>query len=174
MRTYLLVDMEEARGLTGPNDVNLGKPAYERFRKLLIRDVKVAMAGAIRGGATEILVNKAHDGMRNILTEELNPKSEMISGFTKPLCMIEGMDKSFRAGFLVAHRARAGAEAGISNHTLFGRTIVNTKINEDLVGEAAISSILAGYFGLSAVLVTRDDKWQKKQLICLVTQGRSW
>lgn len=158
MKIYLSVDMEGATGVTGPDDVNPGKPAYERFRKLLTRDVNAAIEGAIKGGATKIVVNEAHNGMRNILIEELNPKAEMISGFTKPLCMMEGIDKTFDAAFLIAYHARAGTKAGILNHTLFGKEIVNIKINEKLVGETAISSILAGYFGVPVVLVTGDDK----------------
>jgi D-amino peptidase len=158
MRIYLSVDMEGATGVTGPDDVNPGKPAYERFRKLLTRDVNAAIEGANKGGATKIVVNEAHNGMRNILIEELNPKAEMISGFTKPLCMMEGIDETFDAAFLIAYHARAGTKAGVLNHTLFGKEIVNIKINEKLVGETAISSILAGYFGVPVVLVTGDDK----------------
>jgi len=158
LKIYLSADMEGATGVTGPDDVNPSKPAYERFRKLLTSDVNAAIEGAIKGGASKIVVNEAHNGMRNILIEELNSKAEIISGFTKPLCMMEGIYNTFDAAFLIAYHARAGAEAGILNHTLFGRTIVNIKINENSVGEAAISSILAGYFGVPIVLVTGDDK----------------
>jgi D-amino peptidase len=158
MKVYLSVDMEGATGVTGSDDVNPGKPAYERFRKLLTRDVNAAIEGAIKGGADKIVVNESHNGMRNILIEELNPKAEMISGFTKPLCMMEGLDKTFDAVFLIAYHARAGSEGGVLNHTMFGRTIVNIRMNSRLVGEVAIGSMLAGFFGIPIVLVTGDDK----------------
>lgn len=158
MKVYLSADMEGATGVTGSDDVNPAKPEYQRFRKLLTRDVNAAIEGAIEGGAEKAVVNEAHFRMRNILIEELNPKAEMISGSTKPLCMMEGIDKTFDAAFLLAYHARAGTQAAVLNHTLFGATIVDVRINEDLVGEIAISSILAGYFDVPVVLVTGDDK----------------
>ena len=162
MRVYISADMEGTSGITGPDDVSPGKPAYERFRKLLTKDVNAAIEGAIKGGASQILVNEAHNGMRNILIEELNPKAEMISGFTKPLCMMEGIDNSFDAVFLVAYHAMAGTEAAILNHTLWGKEILNIRVNDRPVGETALSSMAAGYFGAPVVLVTGDDKVAKE------------
>ncbi len=93
---------------------------YERFRKLLTDDVNSAIKGAIEAGATEVLVNEAHATMRNILIEELNLAARMISGFHgKRLGMIEGIDGSFDAAFLIGFNARARTDAAILNHTFF-------------------------------------------------------
>lgn len=158
MKVFISADMEGATGVTGWDDVGPGKQPYERFRKLLTGDVNAAIEGALEAGATEVLVNEAHDGMRNILIEELNPGARMISGFRgKRLCMMEGIDEGFDAVFLVGYHARAGTDAAILNHTLF-LSVHNFRINGIPVGEAGISAALAGHYDVPVVLVTGDDK----------------
>jgi D-amino peptidase len=158
MKLFISADMEGCTGVTTGDDVNPGKASYERFRKLLTRDVNAAIEGALDAGVKEILVNEAHNGMRNILIEDLIPDARIISGFEgKDLCMMEGVNSSFDAVFLIGYHARAGTEKAILSHTLFGG-IHNFWVNEVLVGESGISASLAGYFGVPIALVTGDDK----------------
>lgn len=158
MKVFISADMEGASGVTDWGDVDIGKSGYERFRKFLTRDVNAAIEGALEAGAKEILVNEAHDGMRNIFLEELNPKAKMISGFRgKQLCMMEGVNDSFDAVFLIAYHAKAGTTGAILNHTLT-LSIHNFWINGVHVGEAGISSALAGHYNVPVVLVSGDDK----------------
>src|SRR5947209_2730236 len=116
MRVLISADMEGTTGVTAWKDVTPGEPAFERFRRLLTGDVNAAVDGAFRGGATEVVVNEAHDGMRNILIEELDPRAELITGLHKPLVMMEGLD-ACDVVFFVAYHARAG-EPGVLAHTL--------------------------------------------------------
>jgi D-amino peptidase len=158
MKVFLSVDMEGATGVTSWAEVSPNKPQYERFRKFLTGDVKAAVEGAFQAGATEVLVNEAHDGMRNILLEEVDPRVRIITGFEgKKLCMMQGIDDSFDAAFLISYHAKAGTDGAILNHTLTG-AIHNFWINGVLVGESGISAALAGYYGVPVVLITGDDK----------------
>jgi D-amino peptidase len=158
MKVFLSVDMEGATGVTSWAEVNPNKPQHERFRKFLTGDVKAAVEGAFQAGATEVLINEAHDGMRNILLEEVDPKVKIITGFEgKELCMMQGIDESFDAVFLVSYHAKAGTDGAILNHTLTG-AIHNFWINGVLVGESGISAALAGHYGVPVALVTGDDK----------------
>jgi D-amino peptidase len=162
LKVFISADMEGATGVTCWDDVSPGKPAFERFRKLLTRDVNAAIEGAFEAGATEVVVNEAHDGMRNILIEDLNPRARMISGFRgKPLCMMEGIDASFDAAFLIAYHAKAGTTAAVLNHTLT-LSIQNFWINGVIVGESGISATLAGHYDVPVALVTGDDKLVKE------------
>jgi D-amino peptidase len=158
LKVFISADMEGATGVTSWDDVNAEKPPYQRFRRLLTGDVNSAIEGAIEAGATEVLVNEAHSTMRNILLEELNPAARMISGFHgKRLGMMEGVNGSFEAAFLVGYHARAGTDAAILNHTFF-LSIHNLWINGVLVGETGLSAALAGHYGVPVVLVAGDDK----------------
>jgi len=75
--------------------------------------------------------------------------------------MMDGVDGSFDAAFLISYHARAGTDAAIMNHTLLG-SIHNFWINGVLVGEGGISSAIAGHFGVPLALVSGDDKVAKE------------
>jgi D-aminopeptidase len=75
MRTCISADME---GVTHPQDVIPGRSQYERFRRLLTADVNAAIEGAARSGATDFLVNEAHDGMRNLLLATASSASSFL------------------------------------------------------------------------------------------------
>lgn len=163
MKVFISADMEGASGVTGINDTEPGQPAYERFKKLLTRDVNAAIEGALKGGARKIFVNDAHYWGRNLMIEELNPKAELISGSNKPLVMMEGIDKTFDAAFFIAYHAKAGTQAAVMNHTMFWN-VLNIQVNDESVGEFGLSAMVAGHFGVPAVLVTGDDKMAKEAL----------
>ena len=122
MRVYISADMEGVTGVTHSQDVIPGRSRYERFRGLLTADVNAAIEGAASGGATEFLVNEAHDGMRNVLLEDLDPRAEIIVGQRKPLSMMQGFEHADVA-FFVGYHARAGAE-GVLSHTFDAPTVI--------------------------------------------------
>ncbi|WP_166179581.1 M55 family metallopeptidase [Rubrobacter tropicus] len=156
MRVFVSADMEGVTGVTHPQDVIPGRSQYERFRRFLTADVNAAIEGAARGGATEILVNEAHDGMRNILLEDLDERAELIVGSRKPLSMMQGFEGSDVA-FFVGYHARAGME-GILSHTFSSPNVVTgVELNGEPCSEARMNATLAGLSGVSVGLVTGDD-----------------
>ena len=154
MRVLISADMEGTTGVTGWPDVEPGQPPYERFRRLLTADVNAAVQGAFEGGATEVIVNEAHDGMRNILIEELDERAELIVGLYKPLVMMQGVDGCDLV-FFTGYHARAG-EAGVLAHTLCGE-YVSVELNGAAASEARLNAVLAGEAGVPVGLVTGDD-----------------
>jgi len=75
MRVLISADMEGASGVTWPGDVDPGTEQWQRFRRMLTSDVNAAVAGLWAGGASDVLVNEAHDTMRNILLEDLDTRA---------------------------------------------------------------------------------------------------
>ena len=150
--------MEGATGVTTWDDVSSGKMFYNQSRSLITQDVNAAIEGALEAGATEILVNDAHGGNRNLLLDKVNPKARVIRGFEgKKLAMMEGIHESFGKVFLVGYHARAGTIGAILNHTFF-LEVHNFWINGVLVGEGGLSAAIAGDYGVPVSLVTGDDK----------------
>jgi D-amino peptidase len=148
--------MEGVTGVTHPQDVIPGRSQYERFRRFLTADVNAAIEGASQGGATEFLVNEAHDGMRNILLEDLDRRAELIVGSRKPLSMMQGFEGADVA-FFVGYHARAGAE-GILSHTFSGPSVVtDVRLNGEPCSEARMNATLSGLSGVPVGLVTGDD-----------------
>ncbi len=157
MKVFISVDMEGISGVIDDSDVDVGKKNYEYFRKLLTQDLNAAIDGALEAGATEILVNDSHDTMKNVLWDDLNPKAELISGFKKPLLMVEGLDETFDAAFFIGYHGKSGTKDGILNHTLNGK-IQRLFLNGKEVGEAGLNAATAAAFGVPVVLVTGDTQ----------------
>lgn len=124
-------------------------------REAMTADINAAIAGAIEGGATEILAGEAHANMRNIIPEKLDPRASFLSGQPKPLNHIGGIDSTFNGAMLVAYHARAGTLRGIMTHTYTG-SVFSLKFNDIEVGEIGADAALAGYFGVPVILVTGD------------------
>ena len=65
--------MEGIGGVAAYSQVMMSGVEYERARTWMTKEVNAAIEGAILAGANEVYVNEAHDGMRNLLPEELHP-----------------------------------------------------------------------------------------------------
>ncbi len=157
LKVFISADMEGVTGVTHPQDVIPGRSQYERFRRFLTADVNAAIEGAARGGATEFVVNEAHDGMRNVLIDELDDRAELIVGSRKPLSMMQGFEGS-DVVFFVGYHARAGAE-GVLSHTFDAPNVVTgVELNGEPCSEARMNAALAGLTGIPVGLVTGDDR----------------
>lgn len=157
MKVFISADMEGTTGLTNKAQLVAEGAEYQRFQKLMTGDVNAAIAGAFDAGASEVVVNDSHWMMRNILVEELDSRAQLISGFNKPMCMIEGIDETFDAAIFTGYHARAGTDRGVGNHTILGREIIEIRLNGQPVGETAINAAIAGHFGVPVVMVAGDD-----------------
>jgi D-amino peptidase len=124
-------------------------------REAITADINAAIAGAIEGGATEVLAGEAHANMRNIIPEKLDPRASFLSGQPKPLNHVGGIDSTFDATMFVAYHAKAGTLRGIMAHTYTDK-IFSLKFNDIEVGEIGTDAAIAGYFGIPVVMVTGD------------------
>lgn len=143
MKLFISCDMEGISGVTGPDDVDPKKDAYQRFRKIMTGDVNAAIEGSVMAGVDEVLVNDSHDGMRNILIEELNPKAQLVSEYTKPLSMMQGIDSSSDLAMFIGYHAMAGTAGAVMNHTFYGTMIDDVWINDKLVSEGGVNAGIA-------------------------------
>lgn len=155
MRVYISADMEGVTGVTHPEDVIPGRSQYERFRRLLTADVNAAIEGAAEAGADEFLVNEAHDSMKNILLEELDPRAEIIVGRRKPYVMMEGVEGA-EVIFFIGYHTGAGA-GGVLSHTFRATPIINVELNGEPCSEGRMNATFAGLQNISVGLVSGDD-----------------
>ncbi len=118
--------------------------------------VNAAIEGAAEAGATEFLVNEAHDGMKNVLIEELDPRAEIIIGNRKLMSMMEGFHGA-DVVFFVGYHARAGVD-GILSHTYSLPTeVIEVSLNGESCSEARMNAALAGTESIPIGLVTGGD-----------------
>jgi D-amino peptidase len=166
MKVLISVDMEGISGVATRRETATGWPPgagkgndYERARAWMTADANAAIAGACEAGATEILVADAHDGMLNLLWDELDPRAELIRGYeNRDGGMVEGVDSTCDAVFFVGYHARAADGRGVLSHTFTGPdTLWDVRLNGEPASEARFNAIVAGQFGVPVALVTGDD-----------------
>jgi D-amino peptidase len=157
MKVYISADLEGVAGIVhGEHTLRDGKE-HDRARKLMTYEVNAAIEGALEAGATVVLVNDSHGTMRNIIPEELHEAAELLTGSSKPLSMMQGIDSSFDAALFIGYHARRGAYTGVLEHTYHGGVVNDVLINDKPMGETGINAAMAGYFKVPVVLVTGDS-----------------
>ena len=165
MKILISADMEGVCGVTSWVQVmppELGQEPsstveYERARLRMTKEVNAAIEGAFEAGADEIIVNDSHDGMRNLIPEELHPEVRFITGSDKELGMMQGLQEKVDATFFVGYHAKAGTPAAPLAHTWTGY-VNDVRINGESTGEFGLNALIAGHFEVPVVLVTGDDK----------------
>ena len=155
-KVYVSVDMEGISGISGDDQLSSEGAEYGRSRKLMAEDANAAIRGAFAAGATDVLVNDAHGGQRNLLPEDLDPRARLISHSFKPWGMMQGFDETFDAVIFVGYHAKAGNPAGLFAHT--GSSVVaDLEVMGRSVGEGGLNALLASWYGVPVVMVTGDD-----------------
>ena len=161
MRILISADCEGVTGITNTNELMFGRPYYEFMRGMLTDDVNAAIDGAFAGGATEVVVNDSHWTMTNVQIERLDPRADLIKGFHKHLCMVEGVQEA-DAAFFLGYHARTGDSDAVGNETILGREIVEIRMNGKPVGESEINAAVCGQFGVPAIFASGDDLYEKE------------
>lgn len=168
MKVLISADMEGTCGVVSwtqvmpPEVVGTSEPSsqdrYFRTRQRMTAEVNAAVEGALAGGADEVIVNDSHDGMRNLIPDELHPAVRFITGNDKPLGMVQGVDlDGVGALFYTGYHAKAGTPAAPLAHTWTG-WLNDVRIDGVSTGEFGINAVAAGYYGVPVTLVTGDDK----------------
>jgi D-amino peptidase len=174
MKVLISADMEGVCGVTSwvqvmPPEYGSGPSStveYERARARLTREVNAAVEGALAGGAEEVIVNEAHNGMRNLVAEDLHESVRFITGSDKALGMMQGIDEpGVGAAFFVGYHAKSGTPHAPLAHTWTGY-VNDVRLDGRSTGEYGINAAIAGHFGVPVTLVTGDDK--------AVAQVRDW
>lgn len=159
MKIYISVDIEGITGIASFSQC--GRPEASHFdfgfaRRMMTHDVNAAIRGLRAAGATEVVVKDSHATCKNLLIDELEPGTQLISGFGAGKDgMMDGIDGSFNACLLVGYHAMGGALRGMMDHALVGG-LHRFWINGVEAGEIAVSAAVAGAFGVPTILVSGD------------------
>ncbi len=168
MKVLISADMEGTCGVTrwvqvtppeyGGGGEATNPAAYEQARLRMTREVNAAVEGVLAAGADEVIVNDSHDGMRNLVPEELHPAVRFITGNDKEFGMVQGItEPGVGALFYTGYHAKAGTPAAPLAHTWTGY-VNDVRIDGVSTGEFGINALVAGHFGVPVALVTGDDK----------------
>jgi len=157
VRVFLSSDIEGCAGISDWDQVRIGAPEFALGRELLAGEVNAAIDGAVAAGAEHVLVNDAHSTMHNLHPGQLHHGASYLSGAHKPLSMMEGLDSSFDAVFMVAYHGSIGAERAVLSHTYNPRAIWEVRLGDVPVGESALNALVALHHKVPVVLITGDQ-----------------
>jgi D-amino peptidase len=153
MKVYISVDLE---GIACVMQTNEQVSDYQAARKWMTGEANAAIEAAFAHGASEVVVADSHGSMTNLLPDELHEDALLVRGKPRPLCMMEGLDETFDAVFLVGYHAMSGTAKGNMAHTYTG-SIYAMRLNGTLVGESGFNAAVAGHFSVPVALVCGDD-----------------
>ena len=157
MKIFVSTDMEGTAGVVDWAQCRGPSAEYEYYRQLLLDEVNAAIQGALDAGATELLVNASHSTMQNLHPGRLLGRARYLSGRHKPMYMMDGLDPSYDAVFLVSYHGSMAGAASTLSHTYNPRAICRVLLNGTEVGESGINALVAMGHGVPVVLVTGDD-----------------
>jgi D-amino peptidase len=157
MKVFISSDIEGAAGIVDWEQVRGPGAEYELGRRLLTDEVNAAIDGAVEAGASHLLVNDAHRTMYNLRPGDLHHHASYLSGRHKPLYMMEGLDATFDAIFMVAYHGAIGAEHAILSHTYNPAAVWEVRLNGIVVGESALNALVALKHRVPVVLITGDE-----------------
>lgn len=166
MKLYLSTDFEGTSGIVAWEQILEGNAEYEQGRKLLTAEVNAVIAGAMDAGASEFVVNDAHNVMRNLHPQDLFGRASLITGKHKPLYMMEGLDNTFDGICFVSYHGSIGAARAVLSHTYNPRAIWEVRINGEIVGESGLNALVAAHYQVPIIFVSGDSTTtQEAQLI---------
>jgi len=157
VKVFISSDIEGTAGIVDWEQVRGPGAEYEIGRQLLTDEVNAAIDGAVEAGASHVLVNDAHRTMYNMRPGELHHEASYLSGRHKPLYMMEGLDPTFDAVFMIAYHGAIGAERAVLSHTYNPAAVWEARLNGVAVGESGLNALVALHHRVPVVLITGDD-----------------
>ncbi len=157
MKVFVSFDMEGVAGIVDWSQCRGPGQAYEEGRRLLLGEVNAAIGGALAGGATEVVCNDSHGTMFNLDPAALGGGASYIAGRHKPMYMMQGLDESFGAVFMIGYHGSISGESSVLSHTYNPSVISHVTLNGAPAGESGINALAALAYRVPVVLISGDQ-----------------
>lgn len=126
------------------------------FQAQMTKEVVAACNGAIKAGATEIVIKDAHGAGVNIDPYALPDCAKLIRNWSgHPYGMVEGVDNTFDAVIFVGYHSAAGREGNPMSHTMTTSTVA-VKVNGKKFSEFDFYSLACALEGVPTVMLSGD------------------
>lgn len=156
MRIFISTDIEGVAGISDWSETGPGDARYTYFAEEMSKEAAAAAAAAIEAGA-EVLVRDAHGSARN-MTPALFPRGvEFYRNWSgDPRHMMEGLDDTFDACFMIGYHSAAGSDGNPLSHTMSSSKLFEITINGQRMSECMINSMIASYYGVPLIFLAGD------------------
>lgn len=156
MKIWISCDMEGVAGVVDWDQCRPGSSGYELGCALLRDEVNAAIEGAVSAGATEIVVNDSHGRMANLDPREIAGDASYLSGRHKPMYMVQGLDDSFDAAFLVGYHGSISGRPSTLSHTYNPEVFAGVRVNGEYVGETGINALAMAHYAVPIAFISGD------------------
>ena len=161
-KVFISIDIEGINGIVNWDETDPKYPRYFEFKEELQKEVNAACRGAIKAGATEILIKDAHDSARNINITDLPECAKLLRGWEGGISsMMAGLDKTFDAVMYVGYHSPSRSDGNSLSHTMNTSRIHHVKINGVIASEFYINSLYASYLGVPVAFLSGDENLTK-------------
>ncbi len=156
MKVYISVDIEGVTGVTSWKETGAGGDGYERACKQMTAEVAAACKGAMKAGASKVLVKDSHGSGRNIYHEDLPKGVELIRGWCSTTDeMMAGVDRDCDLAFLVGYHSGSGSDKNPLSHTM-NTDFAEVSVNGNKMSEMDFSALICAKYDVPIALVTGD------------------
>jgi D-amino peptidase len=157
MKIFISADIEGVTGATHWDETDKKHSDFEEFQQQMTAEVNAACEAAIEVGATEIWIKDAHASGRNLIAAKLPELVKLIRGWSgHPYEMVQEIDETFDALFMIGYHSRAGSDTNPLAHTMTGKASY-IKINEQYASEFLLHTYAAAMVKVPLVLITGDE-----------------
>ena len=155
-RIFIVTDLEGVGGVNNAEEQLLpGQRRYEESRRLLLGEVNAAVEGALKAGASEVVIWDGHDGSRTLSIDEIHPRAQLLQGRPTPAnYYLE--DGRYEGIMFVGQHAMAAAKNGVLAHSQ-SFNVQNIFLNGQPVGEIGQTAAIAGYFNIPVIMLSGDQ-----------------
>jgi len=160
MKIFISVDMEGIHGTTSWSDLEGPSRAsnYERAWLELSWILRGISSSDRNAEIDEICVCDSHARGEGIPFRGFgDSRVTMVRGYPRMYYMLEGLDRSYSALFLVGYHASIGTRGGMMDHSYSASCIHNVRLNGTESGETEINARLAGWHGVPVCFISGDD-----------------
>lgn len=158
MRIYISADIEGIAGITHWCETESDHPEYSKHAEQMTLEVAAACKGALKAGATEIIVNDAHGEGRNIIHNLLPTQVKLIRGWSNhPYSMVEGLDDTYDAAIMIGYHSGASSNGSPISHTMNPAKVRHMTINGQDANEFLIHTYVCHSLDVPVVAVTGDE-----------------
>lgn len=158
MRIYISADIEGISGITRWEETEDHNHEYGPHKEQMSREVAAACRGALRAGATEILVKDAHSKGNNIIHKYLPKEAKLIRGWSHhPYTMVEGIDATYDGVIMLGYHSGAHSNGNPLSHTMNPRKVSQMKVNGQDANEFLLHTYICHSLGVPVVAVIGDE-----------------
>jgi D-amino peptidase len=156
VKVFISFDMEGVAGIVDWSQCRAPGQPYEEGRRLLLGEVNAAIDGALAGGATVIVCNDSHGTMNNLDPAALHGQASYVAGRHKPMYMMQGLDATADAVFMLGYHGSISGESSVLSHTYNPQVISHVELNGTRVGESGINALVALAYNAPVALISGD------------------